>query len=122
MDRPVRPDPSEFPRIKRAMRAARFMKWVAPLIGGAATIASLIFVASNGWYVGALIYLISHGALYIVGYSLARCPHCGQVWWPGAFLYAPWWPGSTERLSQEPETESFVCRRCRVDIGLAFRD
>ena len=98
------------------------MKWCAPLIGGVAAIASIIAGVSIAWYVGVLIFLTSLGALYLFGYSLARCPHCGQVWWPGPFLYAPWQPGSTERLPQEPETESFVCRTCRVDIGLAFRD
>ena len=104
------------------MRAARFMKWVAPLIGSAATIASIIIGVSIGWYFGALIFLVSHGVIYLLGYSLARCPHCGQVWWPGPILYTPWGPGSLERLPPEHETESFVCRRCRVDLGLALRD
>lgn len=122
MHRPIRPEPGEFPQIRRALRAARFMKWVAPLIGSVATIASILVGATTAPYIGVLTFLVSHAALYLFGYSLARCPHCGQIWWPGPFLYAPWWPGSSHYLPQENETESFVCRRCRIDIGFAFRE
>jgi hypothetical protein len=104
------------------MRVARSMKWGAPLITGVTAIASFIIGVSTAWHVGILLFLVSCGALYLFGYSLARCPHCGQVWWAGSFLYAPWQPGSKEYLPQENETESFVCRRCRIDIGSAFRD
>jgi len=122
MDRPVRPDPTEFKRIRRAMRAARFMKWGATPIAGVATVISITVGASIAPYVGILTFLISCGVLYLLGYSLARCPHCGQVWWPSLFVNAPWRPASTEFLPQEDETESFACRRCRIGIGLALRD
>ncbi len=122
MDRPVRPDPTEFPRIRRAMRAARFMKYGAIPIAGVAMIASIMVGASIAPYVGVLTFLISCGALGLFGYSLARCPHCGQVWWAGPFVIAPWWSAAKEFLPQEDETQSFVCRRCRIDIGLALRD
>src|SRR5664279_4421702 len=104
MDRPVRPDPAEFPRIKRAMRAARFMKWGATPITGVAMIASIIVGASSAWYVGVLTLVIPCGALYLLGYSLARCPHCGQVWWGRVYLPAPWWPnwsGAPGSMPQE---------------------
>jgi hypothetical protein len=122
MDRPVRPDPSELPRIKKAMRAARFMKWGAAPIMGVALIVSFMLGVSIASYVGVLAFLVSCGALYLIGYSLARCPRCGQVWWPSPFVNAPWQPGSTEFLPQADETQSFVCRRCRIDVGLALRD
>ena len=122
MDRPVRPDPTEFPRIKRAMRAARFMKWGATPIAGLAMLISVVVGAGIAPYVGVLTFLLSCGALVLIGFGFARCPHCGQVWWPSPFLHAPWRPASKEFLPEEDETESFVCRRCRIDIGQAFRD
>jgi hypothetical protein len=104
------------------MRAARFMKWGAPLIMQGMVLVSIMVGATTAWYFGLLTFLMSCGALYLLGYGLARCPHCGQVWWAGAFLYAAWRPGSRDYRPQENETESFVCRRCRIDIGFALRD
>jgi hypothetical protein len=119
MDRPIRPEPAEFPRIKRAMRAARFMKWGATPVAGVAAIVSIIVGASTTWYFGVLPFLVLWSAVFLIGYSLARCPHCGQVWWSGmgTLAVAPWWFAATESAAQEDETESFVCRRCRIDIG-----
>jgi hypothetical protein len=104
------------------MRAARFMKWWAAPITGVAVIVSVIVGASIAPYVGVLTFLISVGALGLLGYNLARCPRCGQIWWPSAMLNAPWGSADIEFMPPEDETESFVCRRCRIDIGLALRD
>ena len=122
MDRPVRPDPSEFPRIKRAMRAARFMKWGGGPLSIVAMLVSIIVGVSTAPYAGVLTFFICLGALGLLAYSLARCPHCGQVWWPIPFFNAPWLAADKESFTQEDETESLVCRRCRIDIGLALRD
>jgi hypothetical protein len=86
-------------------------------------IASIIIGASTAWYFGVLALALMWGALFIFGYSAARCPHCGQVWWSGmgTLAVAPWLFAVTEQAVQEDETESFVCRRCRLDIGLGLR-
>ena len=85
-------------------------------------IVSIMVGATIAPYVGILVFLIACGALGLFGLSLARCPHCGQLWWPSPFVNAPWRPADKEFLPQEDETQSFVCRRCRIDIGLALRD
>lgn len=84
-------------------------------------IVSILVGASIGWHVGVLAFLILFGAPFLFGYSLARCPRCGQVWWPVPRWRAPWLSDTTVP-PEEDETDSFVCRRCRIDIGLAFRD
>ena len=122
MDRPVRPDLAELPGIKRAVRAARFMKWGASPIAAVAMIGSIIVGVSIAPYLGVLIFLISCGTLGFLCYKLARCPRCGQLWWPSPFVNATWSPANKEFLPQEDETQSFVCRRCRIDIGLALRE
>jgi hypothetical protein len=66
MDRPVRPDPTEFPRIRRALRAARFMNWGAPLIAQGVVPIAIIVGASTAWYIGVLTVLLPCGALYHV--------------------------------------------------------
>ncbi len=76
------------------------------------------------WYLGLAIFLLSQLALIIFGYSSARCPRCGQVWWSGMGTIAAvgGWFAVAESAEQEDETESFVCRRCRLDLGLGMRD
>ena len=121
MDRPVSPDPTDIPRIRRAIRAARFMKWgAAPIIGILIFICTILGI-SAARYLGVLAFLISCGAFLLFGYSRARCPRCGQVWWGRTILYAPLRGADKEFQPLEDETESFVCRRCRVDIGVALR-
>ena len=106
------------------MRAARFMKWGATPLAGVATIAAVIIGASSAWYFGVIAFLVMWSVLFIFGYTCARCPRCGQVWWSGmgTLAVAPWWYSITESAAQEDETESFVCRRCRLDIGLGLRE
>lgn len=104
------------------MQAARFMKWVATPIQGVAIIGSIILGAATSWYIGVLTFLVSCGAICLLGFSLARCPHCGQVWWPRRYLNMPRQAGENDSMPLEDETESFVCRRCRIDIGFAFRN
>jgi hypothetical protein len=118
--RAVRPDRSEHPKIKRAFRAAIFMKWgLVPLMLIALLGAWLIARASGRWF-GRAFLLLAWGALLGVGYSRARCPRCGQVWWSrtGMFLLAP----VLMLFGSEDETDSFVCRRCGLDIGLGLRE
>ena len=114
MDIPVRPEPEEFPKIKRAMRAARFMSWGSTLLTGVFAIAAVIVGVFVAWYFGVALFVVMEGLLLIVGYSCARCPRCGQVWWTG-------WFDVSDCPKLEAETESFCCRRCHLDIGLGLR-
>lgn len=86
-------------------------------------IAAIIIGASTAWYLGVISFLTTWGILFIYGYSCARCPRCGQVWWSGmgTLAVAPWWFAITGSAVHQDETESFVCRRCRLDLGWAFR-
>jgi hypothetical protein len=114
---PVRPEPEERPKIKRAMRAARIMKWGAPLLGGLGLIAAMVVGATSHWYSGVAVFVIL-ALCFILGYSAARCPHCGQVWWGEGTLRVGYGGGEYT----EDETESMVCRRCRLDIRLGLRE
>jgi hypothetical protein len=122
--RPIRPDRSECPRIKKAIRAARFMKWGATPLAGLALIVAIVVGVSSSWYVGLGIFVATWAVLFIVGYSTARCPHCGQVWWSALSMvaFAPWWAVAVLAAEQGDETETYVCRRCRIDIGFALRE
>jgi hypothetical protein len=123
--RPIRPLPREFPSIKKAMRAARFMKWGATPLAGLAMLAAVIVGAAFAWYFGVLLFLVTCGALFGFGYSAARCPHCGQVWSSsfGSLSAVSWWVAiASHAESGGDETETFVCRRCRLDIGYALKD
>lgn len=106
------------------MRAARFMKWGATPLAGLALIAAAIVGASSTWYFGIGLFVATWSVLYIVGYSTARCPHCGQVWWSALsmLMFAPWWAVAVLFAEHGDETETFVCRGCRIDIGLALRE
>ena len=87
-------------------------------------IAAIIIGGTTAWYIGVLVFIAIWGTLFIYGYRAARCPRCGQVWWSGmgTLAVAPWWYAAGEFAAQEDETESFVCRRCRLDIGLGLRE
>ena len=118
--RPIRPDRTEHSKIRKAFRAATFMKWGSvPLVGIAAIIALLIG-SSSQWYLGLGFLLLAWAALLIFGFSKARCPRCGQVWWSrtGMFVVSPW----LILFGGEDETDSFVCRRCNLDIGYGLRE
>src|SRR4051812_9024927 len=118
--RPICPDRSEHARIRRAFRAATFMKWGSvPLMGIALIVARLIRYSSGG-HSGLLFLLLAWGTLLGFGYAMARCPRCGQVWWSktAMFIIAPW----LILLGGDDETDSFVCRKCGLDIGFGLRD
>ena len=118
--RPVPPEPEERPEIKRAMRAARIMKWGALPVEGLGLIVALIVGGTSEWYFGVGVFVVIVAPFFIVGFAAARCPHCGQVWWgegPGRVSY-----GSVENPTTEDETDSMVCRRCHLDIGLGLRE
>ncbi|MDR3456004.1 MAG: hypothetical protein P4N60_01050 [Verrucomicrobiae bacterium] len=123
MDRPIPPDPEECPKIKKAMRAARFMKWGATPVSGVCLMAAVISGITVAWYLGVIILVVTWLPLFISGYRCARCPRCGQVWWSGlGTVYAiGGWLAVGACAEQEDETESFVCRRCRLNIGLGLR-
>ena len=123
--RPIIPEPSEYPKIQKAFRAAKFMKWWAMVLLGISIILSIIVGYYTVWYLGLGLILILWSAVLISGYSQARCPHCGQVWWSPMILMiiAPWWLLIGMLLSSEDvdETETFVCRRCRLNIGMGLK-
>ena len=79
--RPIRPDRTEHSKIRKAFRAATFMKWGSVPLVGIAAIVALLIGSSNGWYIGLGFLLLAWAAILVFGYSAARCPRCGQVWW-----------------------------------------
>src|SRR5258706_14072035 len=118
--RPIRPDRTEHAKIRKAFRAATFMKWGSvPLMGIALFVAWLIAYSSRGYF-GLTFLLVTWGALPGLGYAMARCPRCGQVWWSrtAMFVIALW----LILFGGEDETDSFVCRRCHLDIGIGLRE
>jgi hypothetical protein len=120
--RPVRPEPSEYPKIRKAYRAARFMKWWSAILMGLAAFLSYLVGHYTIWYLGLGSVLILWGALLIGGYSKALCPHCGQIWWSARttlFFVLPLW--LVFMGEDKDEIESFVCRRCRLDIGYGLK-
>lgn len=124
MGLPIPPTPEERPKVRKAIRVARFMKWYATPISGLTLVFSILAGMVVAWYVGVVILILSWGVLFIgVGYWLARCPRCGQVWCDGMFgIGFMGWLGPMELKPLKDETETFVCRRCRLDIGLALSD
>jgi predicted permease len=120
--RPIRPEPSEYPKIKKAYRAAKLMKWWTFILMVLMAILSGIVGHHTFWYIGLSMVLILWSVFLFVGYSKARCPHCGQIWWSSRttlmFVVPIWLLFMGE---DNDETESFVCRRCRLDIGYGLR-
>ena len=117
--RPVPPEPEERPKIKRAMRAAQIMKGITGLPLVLVLGAAIIVGGTTEWYFGVGVLVVSL-PFFILGYLAARCPHCGQVWWgegPGRASY-----GDVEDPTTVDETETMVCRRCRLDIALGLRE
>ena len=116
--RPIRPEPEDRPKIKRAMRATRIMQWISGLIGFV-VLAAIIVGETTEWYFGVGVFVVSL-PFFTLGYLAARCPRCGQVWWgegPGWASY-----GDVEDPTTVDETETMVCRRCRLDIALGLRE
>src|SRR4051812_10454898 len=105
---PIPPAPTEHAKIKKAFRAATFMKWGSiPLMGTALFVGRFIRYSSGGYW-GTVFILLAWGTLFGLGYIMARCPRCGQVWWSKTvtFVIAPW----MILFGREDETDSFVCR------------
>ena len=98
------------------MRAARIMKGITGPMLGLVLLAATIVGGTTEWYFGVGVLVVSL-PFFILGYLAARCPHCGQVWW----ATPPW--ASADGVDQTAdETDSMVCRRCHLDIGLGLRD
>ena len=106
--------------IRKAFRAATFIKWWSMPLVGVAAIVALLIGSSSRWYFGLGFLLLAWAVLLIYAYSTARCPRCGQVWWSktGMFVVSPW----LILFGGEDETDSFVCRRCSLDIGYGLRE
>ncbi len=100
------------------------MKGGAPLVAGLGLVAAIIVGGTSRWYFGVAVCVIL-APFFILGYAAARCPHCGQVWWgEGRLLVSrpwEWWYPAPEEVTED-ETQSMVCRRCRLDIGLGLRE
>ena len=58
-----------------------------------ALVAAFVVAADTVWYAGAISFVIALGACFGFGYSRARCPCSGQVWWSSRSgrYPAPWW-------------------------------
>jgi len=119
-NRSVRPEAEERPKIKRAMRAARIMKWSVLPVLALGLLAAIIAGGTSEWYFGVAVFVVIFAPFFILGFSAARCPRCGQVWWGDG----PDWVGygDVENQTTEDETDSMVCRRCHLDIGLGLRE
>ncbi len=84
-------------------------------------IAAIFIGMRAAWYIGVIAFIIVWAALFIFASACARCPHCGQIWGRlGDF--GAWWFMFGQQAADKDETESFVCRRCRLDIGYGLRD
>jgi len=115
--RPVRPEPEELPKIKRAMRAARFMRWGSQSVVLLVLCVAIYVGGTSEWYFGVALFVAICAPFLILGFLAARCPHCGQVWWADG---ARWMRDGQYETADE--TETMVCRRCRLDIGLGLRE
>ncbi len=112
-ERPIRPEPDEIPKIKSAMRVARIMKWGTRPVSGLMGIVVLLIAVNHPWYIAAAWYVGILSPLILFGRLFGRCPRCGKTWGsqgPFRLFY-----------ESEDETESMVCGRCRLDIGLGLR-
>src|SRR5271157_680086 len=107
--RSIRPDRAEHAMIRKAFRAATFMKWCSVPLMGIALVGALLTGSFLGRYFGLGFLLVAWAALLGFGYTMARCPRCGQVWWSrtAMFLVCPW----LILFGGDDETDSFVCRR-----------
>jgi hypothetical protein len=102
---------SERLRIKRAFRTARLLK--GPAVFAVLFIVLITILISGSWIVGLGMFLCGLFTLKLLEITLARCPRCGQIWGGGVLPYVG---GSLMRLEVD-ETETLVCRRCRLNIG-----
>ena len=94
------------------------MKGSGGLVAGLGWLTGIIVGATSEWYFGAAVFIVICAPFFIFVYSAARCPHCGQVWWAEGTRWARY--GGVEYPPTEDETESMVCRRCRLDIGVGL--
>jgi hypothetical protein len=108
-DRPVNPELFEYPKIKKAFRAAKISGGFGVLIFFAALVVGIVIGAFFNWILGLILFLLAIGALTWFGIA-ARCPRCGQPW------------GAGKVGSDVNELETFVCRRCRLNIGMGLRE
>lgn len=117
--RTIRPERTEHLKIKKAFRAATVMKWGSvPLMLFGLVAAFVAAYSPSHRYLGLGILLLAY-TVVVLGHLRARCPRCGQIWWSrtGLFLVAP----VLILFGREDETDSFVCRRCGLDIGFGLR-
>jgi hypothetical protein len=103
--RPVPPEPEERPKIRKAMRAARIMRFCAMPLVGFGLVATLIVGGTSHWYWGGAV-AAAVMLFMILGYSAARCPRCGQVWWGEGMSRVRY--GGVEYPPTEDKTGSMV--------------
>jgi hypothetical protein len=102
-ERPVDPEPAEYPKIKSAFRVARFTGgWCGWFLSRAVLGIPLIIGVVSTWYLGLASFVLCYGGLFVAR-RFSLCPRCGLAW-------------SSEEL------ESFVCSGCRLHIGLGLRN
>jgi hypothetical protein len=89
-------------------------------IAGMAMIIAVGIGGSTAWYFGIITLVVLLGVIQLFGYSAARCPRCGQTW-KSSFRF-PWSLAVLANAECGDETETFVCRTCRLDIGVGLRD
>lgn len=78
------------------------MRWTVAILSRIAIIAGLLVGYASQWYYGALLWAFVYG-LILCARCFARCPRCGLAW-------------------TAEELDSFVCSRCRLNIGIGLRD
>jgi hypothetical protein len=93
------------------------MKGIGELMFVLVLLAAIIVGRTTEWYFGVGVLVVSL-PFFILGYLAARCPHCGQVWW-GEGLGRVSVDGVDQTVD---ETDTMVCRRCRLDIRLGLRE
>src|SRR6185295_12151180 len=102
MDRPINPDPDEYPKIRRAFKAASLLRWTRGIGVRLAFLIGLIVGVTSNWYWGVAVIVTGY-ALNLATLLFGRCPRCGRTW-------------------AGEDLEDCVCKRCRLNIGLGLRD
>lgn len=103
MERLINPDPDECPKIRSAFRVARFVGgWSGWFLMRALVLVAVFVGVTTRWHFGLACFLAGFSGLLLVR-RFSQCPRCGLSW-------------------SAPELESFVCSRCRLNIGLGLRE
>src|SRR6476660_654849 len=102
MNPPLKPDPDECAKIKRAYKAASLLRWSRGIFVRLSVLIGITVGVAWNWYRCAAVIATSY-ALNSVSLLFGKCPRCGRTW-------------------TGKDLEDFVCMQCRVNIGLGLRD